>query len=51
MWIIVTGNPVDGFEFFGIFETETEGIDWADAAFDDRDWWLASVSEYRNPTE
>lgn len=51
MWIIVTGNPIDGFEFFGLFEKETDGIDWASKQFDDRDWWLASVTTSANPTE
>lgn len=46
--IIVAGNPIDGFEFFGPFGCETDAIDWADAAFDDREWWTGYVN---NPKE
>lgn len=46
-FIIVTGNPIHGFEFFGPFPYEVAAIEWAERKFDDREWWTAFV----NPTE
>lgn len=42
MWIIVTGNPVDGFEYHGPFNTEDSAIEWADTFIED-EWWLAHL--------
>lgn len=40
MHILITGNPVDGFEYFGPFKTGEEAItygeDWLSS-----DWWIA----------
>ena len=43
--IIVTGNPVDGFEFYGPFKSITEAAEHAntDGLFDDHDWWVADL--------
>lgn len=46
--IVVTGDPISGFQFFGPFPCETDAVDWADRQFNDREWWVAVVS---NPTE
>lgn len=42
--IIVTGNPVDGLEFFGPFETGEEAFEYAD---ENRleEWWTAPINE------
>jgi hypothetical protein len=29
-WTISHGNLVDGFELYGIFDTENDAIEWAD---------------------
>lgn len=42
--IIVTGNPVDGFTFYGPFEDGVEAQDWA-TAFLDGDWWGANLRQ------
>lgn len=47
MWVIVTGDPIAGFEYFGIFEEEPDAVEWADRHLEDRDWWIALVNEYR----
>jgi hypothetical protein len=42
MDIIVTGNPVDGFKFFGPFSDREAAVqDWNDLS--EGDWWVATV--------
>jgi hypothetical protein len=43
MHIVVAGNPIDGFEFYGPFRTEPDAIEWAGENLDG-DWWTASLS-------
>lgn len=43
MYIGIVGNPVDGFTFYGPFESAAEAIDYADRHFCGRDWWLSDV--------
>jgi hypothetical protein len=40
--IIVAGNPVDGFEFYGPFESEEDAAAWAEHG-QPGDWWIARV--------
>jgi hypothetical protein len=42
-YIVVVGDPVDGFEFYGPFNTEPEAIEWAGENLNG-DWWTASLS-------
>lgn len=45
-WIIVTGNPVDGFEFTGPYDTQSDASDAAnnDGVVDDVDYWIAKLN-------
>jgi hypothetical protein len=47
-YIIVTGNPVDGFRFFGTANNATDANDAADRAraTDTVDWWIAPLYEF-----
>ena len=47
MFIIITGNPVDGFEYLGPFGTEGDAINHAECSLadDNIDWWTASLSD------
>ncbi len=41
---VMSGNPADGFRFFGVFDTEDEAINFA--GNDERvegDWWLIDI--------
>ena len=38
-YTIITGNPVDGFELYGIFDTEYEAISHADGDSHISDSW------------
>lgn len=43
--IVVSGNPVDGFYFFGPFKTGEDAIEWAERSRDGRtDWWIAPLA-------
>jgi len=41
MWIIVTGNPIDGFSFHGPFSDRNDAIEWAEEL--DPDWWVVEL--------
>lgn len=42
-WIVVSGNPVDGFTFHGPFDGDGIAESWADHFLDDEEYWLAKV--------
>lgn len=44
MHIVLVGNPVDGFSFFGPFTTSDEAATWAEAAPLNDDWWVAPLN-------
>jgi hypothetical protein len=41
-FLIVAGNPVDGFSFIGPFEGRLAAIDYGEQ-FADGDWWIAPI--------
>lgn len=41
--IIVTGNPVDGLAFYGMFDSEQVAIEFAERELDNGDWWIAPL--------
>lgn len=45
-YIIVTGNPVDGFTFMGPFGTRESAIEWTEDNSRDlsADWWIAALT-------
>lgn len=42
MTILITGNPVDGFQYHGPFDSTEDAADWASRT-QDADWWVAPV--------
>jgi hypothetical protein len=51
-YIIVAGNPVDGLEFIGPFDTfdDAQNAINTDALLPDYfDWWIAKIEEYESP--
>ena len=42
MHILITGDPVDGFEYFGPFKTGEEAIAAGEDHLDG-DWWIAPL--------
>ncbi len=46
-YIIVYGNPIDGFNFRGPFDSTVDAIFSAEDADPDENWWVAEL----NPVE
>lgn len=44
MWVVVTGNPLDGIEHIGPFNTSDHATDWADEHIEDEEWWVAPMT-------
>ena len=38
--VVMTGNPVEGFEVIGPFKQPHYASEWADEWIDDLDWWV-----------
>ena len=43
--LVITGNPVDGFFYYGPFDSAEEAIEWASVQHDTQDWWIAPLNE------
>ena len=43
MIMVITGNPVQGFDFFGPFDDPQQAVDWA-ADLIEADWWVAELT-------
>lgn len=41
--IIVSGQPVDGFRFFGPFDSSDNAVAYATIFLTHNDWWLANL--------
>lgn len=41
-YIVITGNPVDGCEYFGPFKTHEKATDYAERYLDG-DWWVTTL--------
>ena len=41
-YIMITGNPVDGFSFTGPFDTHDEAVNYGEN-FHSGDWWIAPL--------
>lgn len=44
MWILISGNPVDGFSYYGPFLSSESAINFGDRIFDG-DWWIVAVEK------
>lgn len=42
-WIIIVGNPVDGFIFYGPFGSHEQAISVGE--YIDADWWIAQLRD------
>lgn len=41
-YILIFGNPVEGFTFRGPFDTQEEAVDYADPIMEE--WWTAELT-------
>lgn len=46
-WIVIMGNPIDGFMFFGPFKTYDDALIWAGKQPDEV-WWVEQLSDISN---
>lgn len=44
MYIVIIGDPMGGFKYFGPFPTAEEAESWMDNS-DAKDWWIAEVEQ------
>lgn len=50
MLIVMIGNPVDGFEFFGPFQDYEDATTWAtEKGNPDDPWWVVEVAGPNDP--
>lgn len=42
---IVTGNIIDGFDFYGPFDENVDAHDWAHNEFPHQDWWIIVLDD------
>jgi hypothetical protein len=45
MFIIITGNPADGFNYWGPYPTAEDASRTADRIFRSCDWWITNISD------
>ena len=45
-YVLVTGNPVDGLEFYGPFPDAESAHDWAAGVLKNAEWWIAPMSPW-----
>lgn len=45
MYILIVGNPVDGLEFYGLFDSPADAVDWAEENLtsSNNDWWIKEL--------
>lgn len=41
-WIVIHGNPVDGYSYFGPFLGRDAAVDWGEKNCDG-DWWISEL--------
>ena len=50
-FVIITGNPVDGFKFIGPFDNGPAAVDWANYVALEPDWWVGTVENEEDVLE
>jgi hypothetical protein len=45
MYILITGDPVEGFEYHGPFTDEHEAISYGEKHFPDSYWWDVELED------
>jgi hypothetical protein len=44
--IVVTGNLINGFSFYGPFGSSPEAVEWASENLKGEEWWIAFLSGF-----
>ncbi len=51
MKMIITGDPIDGFRYFGPFADGNSACDWADSNVSEMNWWIAELNVPTAPAD
>ena len=43
MWIVIKGDPVDGFEYIGPFDSNSQAEDYMDAETNEATWCIKLI--------
>ena len=41
--LVIVGDPVDGFAYYGPFADADEATEWAEQEVTEQSWWLADL--------
>lgn len=41
---IATGDPLNGFRYYGPFDSTLDAVNWAKTKRNDEDWWLIPMT-------
>jgi hypothetical protein len=44
MYLVITGNPVNGFTFIGPFPVTPDAVEWAETYVSEEDWWISEIT-------
>jgi len=44
MYLVVLGDPIGGFTFWGPFRNVEDAIDWAERSVLTTSWWIADLN-------
>lgn len=47
-YMIVVGNPSEGFEYYGPFDSRTDAVEWASDDCEGADWWVIPIKHPNN---
>jgi hypothetical protein len=42
-WVVISGNPVDGFFYYGPFDSAEAAASAAEDSVLDADWWISKL--------
>ena len=45
MYVLIAGNPADGFEFYGPFDDAESAGDWGSDYCAGVDWWVVQMTD------
>lgn len=43
MFLVITGNPVDGFNYYGPFVERIDALEYVSAQYGDVEWWISKL--------
>jgi len=50
-WIVINGNPIDGYKYYGAFELCEQAHQWGNDYFDESGYYIAELIQTDNLME